>query len=1159
MAFDSPLHTIPTQRRSFANTTDLEMASMEEGNQRSSPGPSSPHPVLGMNSRDMGDLFASLESPDDSYSPASTDDIPPLTDLLTLSTYLLPLLQQAHRSALVTIFREFLAEHYFHPVTGPIVSVARAQLKHSQLQQEIDLQVLSEGRGWNVAGATDAELNKSLRKGWSKHLSTAETSGSFKKTVAEEMKNSLGKIVTGKNSFGGLESGIPMNSLLQSFNLTCMPFNLPIPRVFIRHLPTGSSHQPSNSSSSSSTTIAESHLVPVSASPPSFTPPPINEIELEQNVALPPSFHTHAANLFPILNDKVTVRSVVHGSNLSIRSPMAHPAVFEFLANATKCVATRGAVMARVLLKEVLDESWAKSSSWGEKEGWEWVNDLGGPGVLAGVEENHNWRSAIANMSSGGGVFRDDKQRERVVMWNQCWEAVRTARNEAMIAEDQGDAHALKGNNMAAISAFTEALTHDPSGRPRLLLKRATSYRASELYAQAEQGAPSSESTRLSVFPDLTLVRCCLPLSDLNEVVSLPESPSIPTVAPARAMLKKVRQKIRNVDKPGPNANTIKKAKKKANQKARAAGIVEDTTSLMDSVETSPPATSVLSPKSAAAMGLGLGVEIKQADVVEAAKVAVVDPPSQDMDVDVVEEGKPSAVEESSSSSSTIASPPRTSSTTPKPHHPPPSLPTPPASSTSPSESNKTLLLNSPSSTIIPAVSSPVAAEEPTFSSSSSSTSDAFVSSSTTSVSAETAATSAFDSPLTPRSEVRDVSLDRGLEIKIEQGSKPVVVVAEKKLPERRTSLVAIENVKLEIDLDDEEPEQEPEEEEMVFGRVERIVVEQPEVVEVSPKQEEAVVSTKSQSYSWDGTYAPVKEPREMEFEAGVWLMVCGEYFETQQCHDEDCFFLHELPDHSSIPPPPPPQVPSPPKTTPAPPLSPPASSSPPPAPSPPSEPINSLVRSYESSSSIKKATLEELNQDFLSPNPQEPASLSPSAISSPSPDLSSVRQFLPTLVFSSHPDDDEVLPSPDGTPVSAEDESPKKWFEQEGAWGNEAAWDEERRVAGELKEKEEEAQAQVVVEKAQEQQQQQPSRKKSKPPAPVVEKRLVPGAAPPSPPPQPKEKEVVVPASAAQTPASDRWWEKGSNAVRVEKKEEWVTAPSKKKAKIAGGAKNGY
>lgn len=226
-------------------------------------------------------------------------------------------------------------------------------------------------------------------------------------------------------------------SASQSFNLTCMPFNLPIPRVFIRHLPTGSSHQPSNSSSSSSTTIAESHLVPVSASPPSFTPPPINEIELEQNVALPPSFHTHAANLFPILNDKVTVRSVVHGSNLSIRSPMAHPAVFEFLANATKCVATRGAVMARVLLKEVLDESWAKSSSWGEKEGWEWVNDLGGPGVLAGVEENHNWRSAIANMSSGGGVFRDDKQRERVVMWNQCWEAVRTARNEAMIAEDQ--------------------------------------------------------------------------------------------------------------------------------------------------------------------------------------------------------------------------------------------------------------------------------------------------------------------------------------------------------------------------------------------------------------------------------------------------------------------------------------------------------------------------------------------------------------------------------------------------------------------------------------------------------------------------------------------------------------------------------------------------
>lgn len=150
----------------------------------------------------------------DSYSPASTDDIPPLTDLLTLSTYLLPLLQQAHRSALVSIFREFLAESYFHP-TGPIVNVARAQLKYSQLQQEIDLQVLSEGRGWNVPGSTDADLNKNLRKAWSKHLSTAETNGSFKRTVAEEMKNSLGKIVTGKDSFGGLESGMPMNSLLQ--------------------------------------------------------------------------------------------------------------------------------------------------------------------------------------------------------------------------------------------------------------------------------------------------------------------------------------------------------------------------------------------------------------------------------------------------------------------------------------------------------------------------------------------------------------------------------------------------------------------------------------------------------------------------------------------------------------------------------------------------------------------------------------------------------------------------------------------------------------------------------------------------------------------------------------------------------------------------------
>ena len=107
-------------------------------------------------------------------------------------------------------------------------------------------------------------------------------------------------------------------------------------------------------------------------------------------------------------------------------------------------------------------------------------------------------------------------------------------------------------------------------------------------------------------------------------------------------------------------------------------------------------------------------------------------------------------------------------------------------------------------------------------------------------------------------------------------------VVAEKKLPERRTSLVAIENVKLEIELDDEEPE----EEEMVFGRVERTVyepvaVEQPKVVVEAPSKKEEVVAVESkkiQSYSWDGTYAPVKEPREMEFEGGVWLMVCGEF-----------------------------------------------------------------------------------------------------------------------------------------------------------------------------------------------------------------------------------------------------------------------------------------
>lgn len=72
MAFDSPLHTIPTQRRSYANTSDLEMASMEEGTHRPRAGPSSPprsnpQRVLAMNPRDMGDLFASLESPDGEF------------------------------------------------------------------------------------------------------------------------------------------------------------------------------------------------------------------------------------------------------------------------------------------------------------------------------------------------------------------------------------------------------------------------------------------------------------------------------------------------------------------------------------------------------------------------------------------------------------------------------------------------------------------------------------------------------------------------------------------------------------------------------------------------------------------------------------------------------------------------------------------------------------------------------------------------------------------------------------------------------------------------------------------------------------------------------------------------------------------------------------
>lgn len=362
---------------------------------------------------------------------------------------------------------------------------------------------------------------------------------------------------------------------------------------------------------------------------------------------------------------------------------------------------------------------------------------------------------------------------------------------------------------------------------------------------------------------------------DLIEVTTLPETGTTPTVAPARAMLKKVRAKIKNADKPGPSASAIKKQKKKAKARAKEAGDSApisgaDVAAIMDDApdkdDDSPPST-----------GLGLGVEIKQNVVEKEAESVAVEEPAPKQAV----EEKPAVV-----------APPRTTSTTPKAQDPPSSLPSPPSTAAS---SSSTPPQDSPASTVIPSVSSPSPSsvaptpEDPTLSSSSSSTSDAVVSS--TSNSTETAATSAFDSPLTPRSEAREVSLDRAV-VDVKPPSTLAQPVQRQQL-HRRTSLVETETVKLEIELDDDEDEEDTEEQEVVFGRVERTVVPDettPKQEMSSPEQEEtetvvpasvehdAVPSIVVGSYSWDGSYAPVSEPREMEFEAGIWLMVCGQF-----------------------------------------------------------------------------------------------------------------------------------------------------------------------------------------------------------------------------------------------------------------------------------------
>ena len=275
-----------------------------------------------------------------------------------------------------------------------------------------------------------------------------------------------------------------------------MPFGLPAPRMLINNLPLAAGATPASTPSSSNPNSSwPGHPAPVKPSAPlSYTPPTLSDTEIKQWVSLPPSFHNHAAVVYSVLSANVTVDNVITGSNLSVRSPMAQPSVFDYLAKAVQWVAGKGEVFAKELFREVLDESWSKSEAWGEAQGWEWVRDLAGPGVVAGglqsAEDTQGWRNALQGMSSGSGPFgRDDKQADRIELWLKCWETVNRSRVEAMIAEQEGDDHALKGNNMAAISAFTSALDFDPFARPHLLLKRATAYRASELYAQAEQGA----------------------------------------------------------------------------------------------------------------------------------------------------------------------------------------------------------------------------------------------------------------------------------------------------------------------------------------------------------------------------------------------------------------------------------------------------------------------------------------------------------------------------------------------------------------------------------------------------------------------------------------------------------------------------------------------
>ena len=219
-----------------------------------------------------------------------------------------------------------------------------------------------------------------------------------------------------------------------------MPFSLPSPRLFVQHLP-------SQAPPAGDKAVATGRVpTPKPSAPLSAVVPALSDAEIKQWVSVPPSFHNHAAVVYTALSSNVTVDNVVAGSNLSIRSPMAQPVVFDLLARAVQWVAAKGEVFARDLFREVVGDAWAKSEAWGEAQGWEWVRDLAGPGVVAGglqsAEDTIGWRNALHGMSSGTGPFgRDDKQAERIELWLKCWDTVNNARLEAMIAEQEVSAY----------------------------------------------------------------------------------------------------------------------------------------------------------------------------------------------------------------------------------------------------------------------------------------------------------------------------------------------------------------------------------------------------------------------------------------------------------------------------------------------------------------------------------------------------------------------------------------------------------------------------------------------------------------------------------------------------------------------------------------------